>query len=65
MAKQIIDYGEKQLNDYKGFEIWKIWDITITGEKVNIQYQVADNDDAIDFFDTLKLAKQYIDNVLV
>ena len=60
----VVDYGEKRLNDYNGYEIWKIWDITSGGKKVNIQYQVADEDDAIDFFDTLKDAKRYIDTVL-
>lgn len=62
----IIDYDSKTLKSYKGYEIDKIWDITSTGKKVNIQYQVSDNDEnAIDYFETLADAKRYIDNVLL
>lgn len=60
----VVDYAEKRLNDYNGYEIWKIWDIKSDGKKINVQYQVADEDDAIDFFDTLKDARRYIDMVL-
>ena len=62
----VIDYDSKTLTPYKGFNIDKIWDITATGKKVNIQYQVSDNNEnAIDYFDTLSDAKQYINNVLL
>ncbi len=62
----IVDYGVKRLKMYKGYNIDKIWDITSAGKKVNIQYQVSDNDEnAIDFFATLAEAKKYIDTVLV
>lgn len=62
----IIGYDSKKLKDYKGYGIEKIWDITYTGKKVNMQYQVSDNDEnAIDYFSTLAEAKHYIDTVLV
>jgi hypothetical protein len=62
----IIDYDSKTLKPYKGFNIDKIWDIDAWGHRVNIQYQVSDNDEnAIDYFETLKDAKKYIDTVLV
>lgn len=61
----IVDYDSKKMKDYKGYEIEKIWDITYTGEKVNVQYQVSDNDgNAIDYFNTLAEAKNYINTIL-
>ena len=61
----VIDYDSKPLKPYKGYQIEKIWDITSTGDKVNLQYQVSDNDEnAIDYFQTLKETKHYIDTVL-
>ena len=65
MKDMIATYDLKQLKSYKGYEIWKIWDVTFSGRKVNIQYEVADEDDAIDFFKTLAEARAFIDNVLV
>lgn len=63
---KIIGSDSKKLNDYKGYQMDKIWDIDYKGNKVNIQYQVSDNDDwAIDYFPTLKEAKKYIDTVLI
>lgn len=63
---KIVGSDSKSLNDYKGYQIEKIWDIDYKGNKVNIQYQVADDSDwAIDYFKTLKEAKAYIDNVLI
>ena len=63
---KIVGSDEKRLNDYKGYEIWKLWDIDYKGNKVNILYQVSTDDDwAIDYFKTLKEAKAYIDNVLI
>lgn len=62
----IVDYDSKSLKAYKGYEIDKIWDITSAGKKVNIQYQVSDDDEnAIDYFSTLAEAKKYIDTVLI
>ena len=60
----IVDYDSIQLKNYKGYEIWKIWDIDAMGKRKNVQYEVADDDNAIDFFDTLSEAKKYIDTVL-
>lgn len=60
----VIDYDQVQLKDFMGYEIWKIWDITSSGKKVNVQYEVADEEDAIDFFQTLEDAKNYIKRVL-
>lgn len=63
---KIVGSDEKRLNDYKGYEIWKLWDIDYRGNKVNVLYQVSGDDDwAIDYFKTLKEAKAYIDNVLI
>lgn len=64
-AATVVDYEQKQLKSYKGYEIWKVWDITDDGRRINIQYEVADDEDAIDFFSTLQEAKNYINNVLV
>ena len=62
---KIISSDSKELKSYKGYQIDKIWDIDYKGRKVNIQYQVSDNDDwAIDYFPTLQEAKKYIDTVL-
>ena len=56
---------ETQLKDYKGFEIWKIEDFNIFDRKISTLYEVADDEDAIDFFRTLSEAKKYIDTILV
>ena len=61
----IIGYDSKELKDYRGYHIDKVWDITDTGKKVNIQYQVSDDEDAIDYFDTLVEAQDYIDEFLL
>ena len=41
----VIDYDQVQLKDFMGYEIWKIWDITSSGKKVNVQYEVADENE--------------------
>lgn len=63
---KIVGSDEKRLNDYKGYQIWKIWDIDYKGNKVNIQYQVCNQDDdwVLDFYPTLKEAKNDIDAML-
>ena len=63
---KIIGNDSKRLNDYKGYEIWKTWDIDYKGNKVNILYQVSDKEEnAINFLPTLKELKKYIDTVLI
>lgn len=55
---------EKQLKDYKGYEIWKLTDYDYYGKKLKTTYEVADEEDAIDFFGSLAEAKKYISTVL-
>lgn len=64
MVEDSVRTNEKRLKDYKGYEIWKIEDFDIFDHKISTLYEVADEDDAIDFFKTLAEAKRYIDTIL-
>ena len=55
---------EKQLKDYKGYEIWKHTDYDWNDKKLETSYMVTDGEDAIDFFGSLAEAKKYISTVL-
>lgn len=62
----MMDYETRRLKSYKGYNITKIWDITATGKRINVQYIVSDDEEnaIINVLDSLAKAKKYIDIVL-
>lgn len=63
----MMDYETRRLKAYKGYNITKIWDITVTGKKINTQYIVSDDveNQIINVLKSLAEAKKYIDTVLL